>query len=57
LLGTLIVAPPLTLTVCELEASRPRPGLDVFVLYSSFEVDTPIFVVECRDSSPGIDGI
>ena len=37
MLGALIVAPPLTLTVCELEASRPRPGLDVFVLYSSFE--------------------
>ena len=33
MLGALIVAPPLTLTVCELEASRPRPGLDVFVLF------------------------
>jgi len=46
LLGALIVASPLTLTVCELEARRPRPGLDVFVLYS-LSVDTaPIFVVE-----------
>ena len=33
MLGALIVASPLTLTVCELEASRPRPGLDVFVLF------------------------
>jgi glycerol-3-phosphate O-acyltransferase len=49
MLGALIVAPPLTLTVCELEASRPRPGLDVFRLMR-LPGDTSLPQHELRDA-------
>jgi len=48
MLGALIVASPLTLAVCE----TPTPAW-ARRLCPLLSVDTPIFVVECRDSSPG----